>query len=214
MGTALIYLLVVVVVAAVVYALAVAVFGRGEELPPLPEGETPTRLPVGRVSGADVRALRIPQAVRGYRMVEVDWVLDRLAGEVERLGAERDELAARLRAVGDPAPAGDGDVADTPTGGWVLPGGERPPGRHSRTADVAPERETGPAADAVPGAVTAPGTDAGGDTDPDTSATAWPPQPPADPAERTDTAVDGKADGSSVGVGGRRHGLHRAQEQA
>ncbi|AEA23270.1 DivIVA domain protein [Pseudonocardia dioxanivorans CB1190] len=115
MGTALIYLLVVVVVAAVVYALAVAVFGRGEELPPLPDGETPTGLPGGRVAGADVRALRFPQAVRGYRMGEVDWVLERLAGEIERLGAERDTLAARLRE------AGAAGSAATPTGGWVLP---------------------------------------------------------------------------------------------
>jgi cell division septum initiation protein DivIVA len=34
--------------------------------------------------------------VRGYRMTEVDWVLDRLAEEVERLARERDELAAKL----------------------------------------------------------------------------------------------------------------------
>ena len=198
MGTALIYLLVVVVVAAVVYALAVAVFGRGEELPPLAEGETPTRLPVGRVSGADVRALRIPQAVRGYRMVEVDWVLDRLAGEVERLGAERDELEARLRAVDDgesgpPAPA---EYVDTPTGGWVLPEGERPPGRHSRAADPAPD--PGPAPDPEPDA----------DADPETPAAAWTPEPPA-----TDEGnqMNGQVDGSAVGAG-RPRGAHRAQE--
>jgi cell division septum initiation protein DivIVA len=34
--------------------------------------------------------------VRGYRMTEVDWVLDRLAEEIERLTQERDELAARV----------------------------------------------------------------------------------------------------------------------
>ena len=49
MGTALIYLLVVVAVAAAVFGLASAVFGRGEELAPLPPGATPTRLPVGDV---------------------------------------------------------------------------------------------------------------------------------------------------------------------
>lgn len=185
MGTALIYLLVVVVVAAVVYALAVAVFGRGEELPPLAEGETPTRLPVGRVSGADVRALRIPQAVRGYRMVEVDWVLDRLAGEVERLGAERDELEARLRAV--ETENGPAEYVDTPTGGWVLPDGERPPGRHSRAADTEPD------ADAA---------------DPETPAAAWTPEPsPTDEGNQ----MNGQADGSAVGAG-RPRGAHRAQE--
>jgi len=38
MGTALIYLLVVVAVAAAVFGIASAVFGRGEELAPLPAG--------------------------------------------------------------------------------------------------------------------------------------------------------------------------------
>ena len=54
MGTALIYLLVVVAVAAAVFGLTSAVFGRGEELAPLPPGATPTRLPVGDVEGDDV----------------------------------------------------------------------------------------------------------------------------------------------------------------
>ena len=90
MGTALIYLLVVVAVAAAVFGLAAAVFGRGEELAPLAPGATPTRLPVGDVEGDDVRALRFPQAVRGYRMAEVDWVLARLADELDRTTSERD----------------------------------------------------------------------------------------------------------------------------
>ena len=95
-GTALSYLLVAVVVAAALYGIAVVVFGRGEELPPLPPRATPTRLPEGEVAGGDVRELRFPQAVRGYRMGEVDWVLERLADELDRVGAERDGLAARV----------------------------------------------------------------------------------------------------------------------
>jgi DivIVA domain-containing protein len=95
-GTALIYLLVVVAVAAAVFGIAAAVFGRGEELAPLAPGATPTRLPIGEVEGGDVRALRFPQAVRGYRMADVDWVLDRLADELERAGAERDHLRTRV----------------------------------------------------------------------------------------------------------------------
>ena len=93
-GTALIYLLVVVAVAAAVFGLASAVFGRGEELAPLAPGATPTRLPVGEIGGDDVRALRFPQAVRGYRMADVDWVLDRLATELDRAGTEREHLRA------------------------------------------------------------------------------------------------------------------------
>lgn len=96
MGTALIYLLVVAVVAAAVFGLAAVVFGRGEELAPLPPGATPTRLPAGEIDGDDVRDLRFPQALRGYRMDEVDWVLDRLADELDRSAVERDGLLARV----------------------------------------------------------------------------------------------------------------------
>ena len=95
-GTALIYLLVVAAVAAVLFGLAVVVFGRGEELAPLAPGATPTRLPGGEIDGDDVRELRFQQAVRGYRMDEVDWVLDRLADELDRSGVERDGLLARV----------------------------------------------------------------------------------------------------------------------
>ncbi len=96
MGTALIYLLVVVVVAAAFFGLAALVFGRGEELPPLPPDATPTRLPSRAISAYHVRALKFPLALRGYRMTEVDWVLDRLAGELERAETERDRLVARI----------------------------------------------------------------------------------------------------------------------
>lgn len=97
-GTALIYLLVVAAVAALVFVVAAAVFGRGEQLAALPPGATPTRLPSGEIAGDDVRELRFQQALRGYRMEEVDWALARLADELERVAAERDDLAARLAA--------------------------------------------------------------------------------------------------------------------
>lgn len=96
MGTALIYLLVVAAVGAALFGLATLVFGRGEELAPLPPGATPTRLPAGEVDGDDVRGLRFQQALRGYRMDEVDWALDRLADELDRAGAQRDGLLARV----------------------------------------------------------------------------------------------------------------------
>ena len=95
-GTALLYLLVAAVVAAAFFGVAALVFGRGEELAPLAPDATPTRLPVGDVGGDDVRALRFQQVVRGYKMAEVDWVLDRLATELDRVGAERDDLRARV----------------------------------------------------------------------------------------------------------------------
>ena len=70
--------------------------GRGEELPPLPRGATPTRLPDGVIDGGHLRELQLPQAVRGYRMSEVDWVLERLAEQLDRTTLERQALLARV----------------------------------------------------------------------------------------------------------------------
>ncbi|MGH3717688.1 MAG: DivIVA domain-containing protein [Pseudonocardiaceae bacterium] len=92
MGTVLIYLIVAVVVAAVVFLIASLVFGRGEELAALPPDGTPTRLPDGPIAGDDVRAIRFSQVVRGYRMSEVDWALHRAANELDALRARVAEL--------------------------------------------------------------------------------------------------------------------------
>ncbi|MBP2476459.1 DivIVA domain-containing protein [Crossiella equi] len=92
MTTALIYLVVMIFVAAVVFLVASLVFGRGEQLAPLAPGATPTELPSGPVSGADVRAVRFQQVVRGYKMSEVDWVLARTADELDALRARVAEL--------------------------------------------------------------------------------------------------------------------------
>jgi DivIVA domain-containing protein len=107
MGSALVYVLVVGVVAAVIYLATSLLAGRGEELAPMPPGATPTRLPARDLLGADVRGLRFQQAFRGYRMSEVDWALDRLAAEV-------DTLRSRL-AVYEGPPRADGGDADAPT---------------------------------------------------------------------------------------------------
>lgn len=116
MGTALIYLIVIAAVAAVLFGIAAAVFGRGEELAPLAPGATPTRLPANDIEGDDVRVLQIPQAVRGYRMAEVDWVLDRLAAELDRSSAERDALRAHVAELEAHAPgrAATNGVRDEP----------------------------------------------------------------------------------------------------
>lgn len=99
MVSALIYLVVAVVAAVVIFLLASMVFGRGEELEPLPPSATPTRLPAADVRGQDVRALRFQQVFRGYKADEVDWALERLAGEIDEL---RDRVALLEGRLGEP----------------------------------------------------------------------------------------------------------------
>lgn len=94
MTTALIYLVVMLLVAAVVFLLAALVFGRGEELAPLAPGSSPTRLPAEDVAGADIAEIRFQTVLRGYKMSEVDWVLRRLGTEMDALRGRVAELEA------------------------------------------------------------------------------------------------------------------------
>ena len=91
MALVLLYLVVLVLVAIVLFGAASLLFGRGEQLPPLPRGTTATVLPAFGVTGSDVDAVKFTQTLRGYKTTEVDWVLDRLARELEAL---RGQLAA------------------------------------------------------------------------------------------------------------------------
>ncbi|GLZ46732.1 hypothetical protein Acsp06_29170 [Actinomycetospora sp. NBRC 106375] len=104
MGSALVYVIVVGLVAAAVYLLVAFVFGRGEELAPMPPGATPTRLPARDLTGGDVRDLRFQQALRGYKCSEVDWALERLAAEVEALRARVDAMEGLESPEEDDAP--------------------------------------------------------------------------------------------------------------
>lgn len=94
MTTVLLYLVVLVLVAGVLFGLASMIFGRGETLPPLPRGTTATTLPASGVTGDDVDAVKFTQVLRGYKTSEVDWVLDRLAAELDSLRGELDTLRA------------------------------------------------------------------------------------------------------------------------
>jgi DivIVA domain-containing protein len=95
-GTVLGYILALLVVGGVLFLAASFAFGRGEEMAPvLPDG-TPVELPEDRLArGDDLRALKLSVALRGYRMDEVDWLLDRLSEQVD----SRDREIARLRSV-------------------------------------------------------------------------------------------------------------------
>jgi DivIVA domain-containing protein len=124
MGSALVYVLVVGVVAAVIYVLVSLLAGRGEELAPMPPGATPTRLPARDLLGSDVRGLRFQQAFRGYRMSEVDWALDRLAAEVDTLRSRLAVYEGPPRADDGPAdPEPDTVVDPSPTDPTVGVGG-------------------------------------------------------------------------------------------
>ena len=107
----------VFVVGGLLFLGASLLLGRGESQPPADTTRSPVELPDDRpVLGDDVRALRLSPAFRGYRMSEVDWLIDQFAQILD----ERDAELAALRgstthptaAVGpkqgeDPAP-GDG----------------------------------------------------------------------------------------------------------
>jgi DivIVA domain-containing protein len=93
----LIYLVVLILIAVVLFALGSVLFGRGEQLPPLPRGTTATVLPASGLTAEDVDAVKFTQTLRGYQTGEVDWVLDRLAQELDSL---RGELSALRVAYG------------------------------------------------------------------------------------------------------------------
>jgi DivIVA domain-containing protein len=146
--TVLQYLVIAGVIGLVVFALAVFVFGRGEQMAPLSPRVSPTELPDHDMSGEDVRRVRFAMALRGYRMSDVDWALDRMADELERLrgkvaalsgdssegqppGVPHDDLDAPRTEDDDRAPADAPGAADT---GSVLTRAARTrAGRHVRS---------------------------------------------------------------------------------
>ena len=71
--------------------IAMVAAGRGGSMAPAYDDRPDLALPADRPLGAqDLRTVRFPLAVRGYRMSEVDDLLARLATELEdRPGPER-----------------------------------------------------------------------------------------------------------------------------
>jgi DivIVA domain-containing protein len=110
----LLYLVVLILVAIVLFGVASLLFGRGEQLPPLPRATTATMLPASGVTGADVDAVKFTQTLRGYKTSEVDWVLDRLGQELDLLRGQLAAVHAASAAPTDAKDAGDegGDDPD------------------------------------------------------------------------------------------------------
>ena len=89
-------LVLLLVILAVIGGIAVVAAGRGGGLPDVESERSPTGvLPDGTVDRAGVDGLRFSLALRGYRMDEVDAVLDRLVDELDRRGARILELENR-----------------------------------------------------------------------------------------------------------------------
>jgi DivIVA domain-containing protein len=117
----LLQILVVLAVVGAVAAVAAGVWRRGEPVEgaidldhraaevglPEPTSTLPLlQLPDGRLTAEDVDRLRFSTGLRGYRMDEVDLVLDRVSAELRDRQAEveelRDQLSARTSAAGPP----------------------------------------------------------------------------------------------------------------
>ncbi len=111
MALVLLYVVVLVLVAIVLFGVASLLFGRGEPLPPLPRGTTPTVLPASGVTRGDIDAVKFTQTLRGYKTSEVDWVLDRLGQELDLLRGQLSSVHAAAAADGIDAGA-DADAED------------------------------------------------------------------------------------------------------
>jgi DivIVA domain-containing protein len=94
----------VLLVGGLLFLGASLLLGRGETQPPADTTRSPVELPDDRpVVGDDVRGLRLSPAFRGYRMSEVDWLIDQFAQILD----ERDaELAALRGSSAHPQPPG------------------------------------------------------------------------------------------------------------
>jgi DivIVA domain-containing protein len=111
---ALVFVLTVAVVGGLLFLGGSVLLGRGETQPPADPDRSPLELPEDRpVTADDVRGARMSVTVRGYRMTEVDWLLEQLARALEERDTEVAALRARLEEPGRTAPGAD----DAPAGG-------------------------------------------------------------------------------------------------
>ncbi|MEU2348105.1 DivIVA domain-containing protein [Modestobacter sp. NPDC049651] len=113
--SAIVFVIGLLLVGGLLFLGASVLLGRGETQPPAELDRSPVELPDDRpVVGDDVRALRLSVTARGYRMTEVDWLLEQFATALD----QRDTELASLRAQLDrPAPAaGDRHAEEGSTG--------------------------------------------------------------------------------------------------
>ena len=82
---------VTILVVVVIGGVAVVAAGRGGTMAETYDDRPDARVPADRpLTAADLRGIRFSTALRGYRMSEVDALLDRLAAEMSSGGGETD----------------------------------------------------------------------------------------------------------------------------
>lgn len=96
-------LLGIVAALAVLFVAASVATRDGEVLVDAPRDRADLDLPTGALQPADIGALRLGMALRGYRMSEVDDVLDRMRAELALRDARLLELQEELAASAAPA---------------------------------------------------------------------------------------------------------------
>ncbi|MFH8406472.1 DivIVA domain-containing protein [Streptomyces sp. NPDC018019] len=138
------FLLIAMVV--VVAAVTLAVIGDGDEggLGEAAPDRLYEPLPADRpLSRADVEALRLPVCVRGYRMNDVDDVLDRLGAELAERDARIAELESALAGAHAAAMGAPGLIKDGPADrAGERPAEERPTGEAAAASDGDEEGKT------------------------------------------------------------------------
>jgi len=93
-----VFLLMVVVVALVVFAVAAVASGQGGTLGPADHEVPGPPVDPGSADLAELSTAAFPVCVRGYRMDAVDAVIDRLSAEIAARDAQIAELTDRLGA--------------------------------------------------------------------------------------------------------------------
>ncbi|MCU1678335.1 MAG: hypothetical protein JWM93_3093 [Frankiales bacterium] len=119
--------LAVLLLAGLLFGVAAVSVGHGSPLSDSAPDRRPPILPADKVNPADLESLRFTMALRGYRMDEVDAVLDRLSTELSVRDAEISRLRASISGPAlDPAPL-EPDAAPDPLVAQE-PADQRPPG--------------------------------------------------------------------------------------
>jgi DivIVA domain-containing protein len=90
--------------------IAVVASGRGEPLSEAYDDRPDPVLPVGQIDGDDLRRARFTLAFRGYRMSEVDALLERLARQLDDAGTPDAQEAAEVHPPVSPRVHGGDDT--------------------------------------------------------------------------------------------------------